>query len=117
MLPYRKEFQVAAQDVDVTRHQALPAFGSCLLNTAGQAADQLGVGLEHLYRRGLAWVLSRLHLEMERLPMVDEKIVWLRGAISVLCRPMDRSLRKPPRCGRSSISKHAVRSICCSRSI
>ena len=75
MLPYRKEFQVAAQDVDVTRHQALPAFGSCLLNTAGQAADQLGVGLEHLYRRGLAWVLSRLHLEMERLPMVDEKIV------------------------------------------
>ena len=66
---------MAAQDVDVTRHQALPAFGSCLLNTAGQAADQLGVGLEHLYRRGLAWVLSRLHLEMERLPMVDEKIV------------------------------------------
>lgn len=75
MLPYRKEFQVAAQDVDVTRHQALPAFGSCLLNTAGQAADQLGVGLEHLYQRGLAWVLSRLHLEMERLPLVDEKIV------------------------------------------
>ena len=75
MLPYRKEFQVAAQDVDVTRHQVLPAFGSCLLNTAGQAADQLGVGLEHLYRRGLAWVLSRLHLEMERLPLVDEKIV------------------------------------------
>ena len=44
MLPYRKEFQVAAQDVDVTRHQTLPAFGSWLLNTAGQAADQLGVG-------------------------------------------------------------------------
>ncbi|MGN0187233.1 MAG: acyl-[acyl-carrier-protein] thioesterase [Paludibacteraceae bacterium] len=74
MLPYRYEFHVAAQEVDITRHQSLPAFGSCILNTAGLAAEQLGVGLEQLHQRGLAWVLSRLHIELERLPLVDEHI-------------------------------------------
>lgn len=74
MLPYRQTFEVAAQDVDFTRHQSLPALGSCMLNTAGLAAAQLGVGLEDLHRRGLAWVLSRMHLELVRLPQVDEHI-------------------------------------------
>ncbi len=72
--PYRKEFYIAAQDVDFTRHQTLPLFGSCLLNTAGLAAAELGMGLEHLRDRNLAWVLSRFHLEIERLPHIDETI-------------------------------------------
>ncbi|MGM9747058.1 MAG: acyl-[acyl-carrier-protein] thioesterase [Paludibacteraceae bacterium] len=74
MLPYRQTFEVSAQEVDFTRHQSLPALGGCLLNTAGLAAEQLGVGLEQLYRRGLSWVLSRLHIELSRLPLIDERI-------------------------------------------
>lgn len=44
-----------------------------LIEVAGEHADILGVGYDRLVTDGLAWVLSRLSVEMVRWPKVNER--------------------------------------------
>lgn len=74
MAIFRAKFHVTPQEVDFTRRQTLPALGSCLLDAASWSAASFGFGLEDLRRQGLAWVLSRLHIEMARYAQADDDI-------------------------------------------
>jgi len=65
-------FRLRPQDCDFTEKIAIPALGDYILQTAGINADENGFGMNNLHHLGYTWVLSRLAIEMQRLPLVNE---------------------------------------------
>ncbi len=69
---YRREFYLAAGDA--TPEQSMPVgevFDRCI-EVATDHANALGVGYDDLKRHGQSWVLSRVAIEMNRYPRVNE---------------------------------------------
>ncbi|MDR3327664.1 MAG: acyl-[acyl-carrier-protein] thioesterase [Prevotellaceae bacterium] len=67
------KYFVTPQDVDFTRQITSISLGNYILNTAGAAASLNNFGLEHLQEENLAWVVSRLAVEMDSYPAQYEK--------------------------------------------
>jgi len=64
MEPLRESFPVHASDADAFGLATAPALAGYLQEVAGHHAEALGVGIEALRARGLAWVLGRQRLEV-----------------------------------------------------
>ncbi len=62
------KFQILPQEVNLRGQLRLVALESYLLNVAGFAAQENGFGSMGMMDRGVTWVLSRLAVEMQRLP-------------------------------------------------
>ncbi len=60
-----------ASECNSQRQISLPLLVQRLIETATEHADLLGVGPADLRGNNLAWVLSRLSLEMETFPAID----------------------------------------------
>lgn len=61
---------------------SLPAFCTYLPDVAGHHAEVLGVSMRSLRAEDRAWILSHLHVTIERLPEWEEEIVietWPSG--------------------------------------
>lgn len=77
-------FTVQPFEVDFKGDLTFPLFISNLLNTAGHHADERGFGIKHLNLEHHTWVLSRLALELDRLPQNGETIkmqTWIEGVM------------------------------------
>ncbi|MDE6140899.1 MAG: acyl-ACP thioesterase [Alistipes sp.] len=61
-------YRVEPQQVDFTLRASVPSMLDCILNTAGKDAHNKGFGVEVLQRQSLSWVLSRLAVELDRVP-------------------------------------------------
>jgi acyl-ACP thioesterase len=59
-------------DVDFTDSIRFTQMGGYLLHTAGENAKENGFGINDLHAEDLAWVLSRLSIEMYRYPKAEE---------------------------------------------
>jgi acyl-ACP thioesterase len=68
-------FQVRSYETDPRGRLQAPIVCQLLQEAATAHAAILGVAVETLIGNGVAWVLSRLHLEMEKWPVTDEDIV------------------------------------------
>jgi acyl-ACP thioesterase len=68
-------FQVRSYETDPQGRLQVPILCQLLQEAATAHAAILGVAVESLIDSGVAWVLSRLHLEMERWPAADEEIL------------------------------------------
>jgi len=69
---YEKTIRVRAVDIDLTgRLQPVIAL-DYLLEAAGDHAVALGAGVPDLFKKGLTWVLSRLHVRCLRYPRWGE---------------------------------------------
>ena len=75
-MKYRYEFEIQYQEVDMNRKLRLYTLENYLLNVAGRCADSLGFGVSYLSQQNLTWVLTRLSLEMSRMPVNCEKVVF-----------------------------------------
>jgi acyl-ACP thioesterase len=118
---HREIFQVRAYETDTRGRLQIPILCQLLQEAATAHAAILGVAVESLIESGFAWVLSRLHLEVEHWPATDEKIVittwpeaanrlfterrfeivdsserWI-GAVSTLWLVLDLERRRPVR--------------------
>ena len=67
-------YDIDPQSVDVNRNVKIPHLVSLLLNTAGRSSDEYKIGIDQLMSEGKSWVLSRLALEMKRMPRHNERI-------------------------------------------
>lgn len=67
-------YDIEAQDIDFRRKVSLKSLANFILITSGKNADENGFGLLGLQKKNLTWVLSRLVIEMERMPMEDDSI-------------------------------------------
>jgi len=72
---HRVAFQVRSYETDTQGRLQAPILCQHLQEAATAHAAILGVAVETLIEDGVAWVLSRLHLEMVRWPTADEAIV------------------------------------------
>jgi acyl-ACP thioesterase len=68
-------FHVRSYETDPQGRLEVPILCQLLQEAATAHAAVLGVAVETLIENGVAWVLSRLHLEMQRWPAADEEIV------------------------------------------
>jgi medium-chain acyl-[acyl-carrier-protein] hydrolase len=72
---YHESFKVRSYETDVRGRLQAPILCQFLEEAAVAHAALIGVAVEELIENGIAWVLSRLHLEMGRWPAADEEIV------------------------------------------
>jgi len=68
-------FRVRSYETDPLGRLQVPILCKLLQEAATAHAAILGVAVDTLIENGVAWVLSRLHLEMQRWPTSDEYIV------------------------------------------
>lgn len=62
-------YRIEPQEVDFTLRATIPALGSTILNTAGIDAHGKGFGVDALTAGNHSWVLSRLAIEFDYLPV------------------------------------------------
>ena len=67
------KFTVDAFNTDFAHNLNFSTLGKDLLNTADFHASKRGFGIEELSETDRAWVLSRLSIEMERMPQLNER--------------------------------------------
>ncbi|MEM7103618.1 MAG: acyl-ACP thioesterase domain-containing protein [Bacteroidota bacterium] len=80
-LIYRGDFNIRTGDIDSRKRATLPAFIDHMQEAAMQNVIELGLSVWDLEKIGISWVLMRMHLYINRLPMLGEKItVTTNGA-------------------------------------
>lgn len=67
-------YDIEPQDIDFRRKVSLKSLTNFILITAGKNADENGFGILGLQKENLTWVLSRLVIEMDRMPSEDDSI-------------------------------------------
>lgn len=72
---YKKNYHVGLRDVDFTKKLKLSTLFTYFQEIASLAAEQLGYGIDTLRENfGAAWVLTRIRVEIQRIPLLDEEI-------------------------------------------
>ena len=80
---WRDIFTVRAVEVDFNGRLKPSAVFELMQEAAEQSANSLGFGYEYVKKNNFFWVLSRVKLEIYRLPGQGEKIIietWPKGA-------------------------------------
>ncbi|MDD3108172.1 MAG: thioesterase [Alistipes sp.] len=70
----RYSYQVLPREVDLTKRVTIITLGDYILHAAGEDADRIGFGVNHLQEVGNStWVLSRMAIEVDRFPAEYER--------------------------------------------
>lgn len=67
-------YNIEAQDIDFRRRITLSSLTNYVLITSGRNADENGFGLLELQSENYTWVLSRLVIDMKRMPTESDSI-------------------------------------------
>lgn len=67
-------YDIEAQDIDFRRRVSLTSLTNFILITAGKNADENGFGLLELQSDNFTWVLSRLVIDMKRMPTENDSL-------------------------------------------
>ena len=79
---YCHSYTLTAGECNPQGMMPVTLFGARVIEVATFHANELGVGYARLVTDGLAWVLSRLSIEMYRSPEVNERYTlrtWIEG--------------------------------------
>lgn len=79
---FKMEFEIRSFDVDATCTAQVPVFCKYMQEAAYYHAESFGLGHTQLSPLNMAWVLSRMRIEMERLPKWGETVklrTWPSG--------------------------------------
>jgi len=79
---HQEKFTVRSYEMDVQGVASVPAICNYLQEVAGNHATELGVAVDHLFKKNMTWVLSRLNLKVFRFPFWREEIkieTWPSG--------------------------------------
>ncbi len=74
MLKFKYDYPIQYQDVDGSHHLRLYTLENFLLNSAGLAADVLGIGSQWLTPQDMTWVLTNITIEIDRLPKYNQTL-------------------------------------------
>lgn len=77
------KFTAEGWQADYRGQMTIAAVGNCLVNAALRHASERGFGITDMARKGVAWVLSRLALEMKSYPREGETFTvttWIEDA-------------------------------------
>lgn len=71
---YKTSYKVRIADANTHAHLKLTALFEMLQEAATEHAQKLGVDFGQLQPLGLGWVLSKMSIELEKLPMWNERV-------------------------------------------
>jgi acyl-ACP thioesterase len=74
--------QIKSDSCDFRGRASLPAIGNYILDAAGDHSDKRGFGYLQVRRQNVAWVLSRLSIEMYEYPSYGQELViqtWIES--------------------------------------
>jgi acyl-ACP thioesterase len=71
---HRATYRVRSYETDPYGRASVRTLLLLLQEAATGHAAELGIAVDHLIENGLAWVLTRLELELERLPRAGEEV-------------------------------------------
>lgn len=80
------DFYVYPRETDASKHISLQSIGAFILDAAGLAAKARGFGMDYMHAHGLAWVTSRIAIEMKEYPREYETIsieTWVEDCSSI----------------------------------
>lgn len=80
------DFYIFPREADASKHLSLQNIGAYILDAAGMAAKARGFGMDIMHERGLAWVTSRMAIEMTEYPSEYETIsieTWIEDCSSI----------------------------------
>jgi acyl-ACP thioesterase len=86
MITLERKYPVNVFDTDHTGRMSLGSLFNYFQDLAGRHASVLGFGREHLMTNGFIWVLSRMSVEIERLPLSWDEVTvrtWPRGTDTI----------------------------------
>lgn len=69
----KNDYRANAFDVDFRKQLLFEVLGRNILDTADMNSETVGHGMGDLAREGRSWVISRMTIEMNRMPRVYEK--------------------------------------------
>jgi medium-chain acyl-[acyl-carrier-protein] hydrolase len=72
---YRESFKIHSYEMDSQGRVSLQALCNYLQEIAGNHAQELGVSVQTLFKQNLTWVLSRLHVEINKYPFWKDAVV------------------------------------------
>ena len=67
-------YRIEPGDADFMKRATLMSLADYILHTAGEDADRGGFGVRDLNLHNASWVLTRMALEVERMPVEYERI-------------------------------------------
>ena len=79
---HSENFTVRAYEMDASGKASVITICNYLQEIAGNHATELGVAVDQLFKKNMTWVLSRLHVQIDRFPFWREKIrldTWPSG--------------------------------------
>ena len=68
------DFYIYPREADASKRISIQNIGAYILDAAGMAAKLRGFGMNDMHERGLAWVTSRIAIEMKEYPREYETI-------------------------------------------
>jgi len=71
---YKKRFIIGIGDVDFTKALKLSTLFDYFQDAASYAAQRLGLGIDKLEKYSVTWVLLRMRVDIDRLPVWNEEI-------------------------------------------
>lgn len=83
MNSYKELLKIKSYETDINAYLKLYSFMNFAQEIAGLHADSLGFGYDSLIKNGIAWVLSRVHVKFNRVPVWKEEIsieTWHKGS-------------------------------------
>ncbi len=82
MIIYERTYPVNVFETDLTGNLSLVSMFDFFQDIAGRNASQLGFGREHLMTGGNIWVLSRMSVRIDSMPVMWSEVklrTWPRG--------------------------------------
>ena len=86
MIVFERKYPVNVFDTDITGRLSPGALFNYFQDLAGRHASYLGFGREHLMTTGFFWVLSRMTVKIERMPVTWDEVTvrtWPRGTDAI----------------------------------
>ena len=92
---YQKSFIISNNDVDNKFELKVPAIFRYFQDIALLATEEVGVDSISLSKKNIDWVITRMAVEIKRLPKCDEEIIvhLSDGRFSPYCFCTDKSDR------------------------
>lgn len=73
-IKHTEEFVVRSFEIDQNGQATLPVIANYFQEAAGKNARDLNFDIEDLHKKGVTWVLYRMHIKIEKFPKRWEKV-------------------------------------------
>ena len=73
---YQKKYKIEISDIDYNKRLKLSALFSYFQDTACEAIEKLGIGIETIANEyGVFWVLIKMYVEVIKYPLWNDEII------------------------------------------